>query len=161
MFASTQSLLLQALPNLGPCTPDPGWSFESGESPKWERWWWWWLWFSHWVTSDSCDLMDYSPPGSSGFKPKSLLHCSWILYHWASRESQSGRERDLKIKERWLDFLWGEMALILISLLSSMEKTRDQRGKLHIHVLPPSSLQLFCQYKGFQPFRSQFLLPGV
>ena len=55
------------------------------------RWWWGW-WFSHLVVSDSCDLVDYSPPASSVHGILQARILEWVAMP-SSRESSRPRDQ--------------------------------------------------------------------
>ena len=50
-----------------------------------ELWWWW---FSHYVVSDSCDPMDYSPPGSSVHGISQTRILEWVAISFFRGSSQ-------------------------------------------------------------------------
>ena len=98
-------------------SPEGVWLYKSKCIYTLEDWWWWFSgWVSPKVMSDSCDLIDCSPLGSSlhGISQAillewvaisssrasswhrdwtqscivgGLLHCRWILYQWTMREA--------------------------------------------------------------------------
>ena len=60
--------------------------------------WWWWS-FSRQFVSDSCDLIDCRPPGSSVHGISQARILEWVAVSF-SRETESSREKRLILKER-------------------------------------------------------------
>ena len=53
----------------------------------WDKWWWWW-WFSCQVVSNSCDPMDYSPPGTSVHEILQVRILKWVAISFSGGSSQ-------------------------------------------------------------------------